>query len=272
MTKTFINNVSLLCIITMLVLSLYIFIVEFFFSYQKNFPEGDKHIAIVLDVSQSMWVQDVSGVSRLIAAKKDIISQIQNLSWYQFSLNIFAWESQRILPFTSDIGIISTFLSGLDSRNITLQGTNIQEALQDAAESFLEGMSWDIFLYTDWDEDIIKLDKQLLKQLSSKQIFVHVIAVWSEQGGLIPSWNPLRPYKVYQWEAVLARVNKLWLESLAWDLWWEYYDLGEWAIMNQTPIHREVNIPIWIFILSLIWLLFLYMNYTQIYKNKWIRK
>jgi len=41
-----------------------------------------------------------------------------------------------VLPFTSDINLLATFLAGVDSRNITKQGTNIPAALSDGISSF----------------------------------------------------------------------------------------------------------------------------------------
>ncbi len=269
--KYFKDNIfSLFCISAILFLSVYVLYQDVSWRSYKNFSQWEKHIAIILDVSKSMNIIDMSWESRLTAAKKHIISQVQTLSWYKFSLSVFAWESQRILPFTSDINLLGTFLLWLDYRNVTQQGTDIDAALSDASESFLDGMTWDIFLYTDGDESDLQISSQTLEKLSEKELIVHIVPVGTEKWGFIPSWNPLNPYKVYNWKPVQQWVNIQWLESLSSQISWKLHDFTEKKLLDGTDSKRwSSTIPIIILLIALLWGGTLIKIYFQMYPKLW---
>lgn len=77
----------------------------------------------MLDVSKSMNVFDVRFqddlVSRLDASKKMISDFISYHPENRYALTIFAGESERLLPFTSDAATYLTILSGVTNKNIS---------------------------------------------------------------------------------------------------------------------------------------------------------
>lgn len=106
------------------------------FLTHNSSKQAQQSFAFVLDVSQSMNVQDMQGESRLDAAKEYIRDMLISSQNAQFSLTVFAGESQRILPFTQERDLFITFLSAIDSNNIQKQGTRIDLALEDAIKNF----------------------------------------------------------------------------------------------------------------------------------------
>jgi hypothetical protein len=171
-----------------------------------------------------MNIVDVDNNSRLIAAKQKIFDIISDSRWYDFALSIFAWESQRVLPFTSDVPLFVTFLNGIDSNNLTVQWTDINLTLEDALESFGDDYSWNIIILTDGDEQEINISWETLKSLKAKNLVISLIGVGSLEWGVIPTWDIFNPYKRYNGEVVKLWLNESWLRNMTKKLDWEYYD------------------------------------------------
>lgn len=257
---------------TLLILSMFFAMItllyEIFWSARTDFPEGSNNIVFVLDVSQSMNVEDMWEFNRLDTAKRKIIDIISETPWNNYGLNIFAWESLRVLPFTNDIWLISTFLLGLDSRNITKQGSDIPGAFAQASESFNDQQSWTVILISDGTDDRIQIPREIKNQLQQQNLKVLVLGVWTVQGWFIPSDNPLSRYKLFNWEIVTSSLNSESLQSLAQEIWWTYMDIDEyldysllWESSNPSPF------PL-IFILFLIsWLTYLALLYKNIFSK-----
>jgi len=244
---------------------------------EKNiFPEWGAYVSIVLDVSKSMNVEDVWSQSRLTFAKNYIYNLMQNNPGYQYALTIFAWESQRVLPFTSDINLLATFLPGVDSRNITKQGTNIPAALSDGISSFWEEKTGVLLLISDGDESQIELGKEIREEIKNKNLASFVIGVWSEQWGYVPSGDMMSPYEIYNGQRVIASLNKSWLKSLARDIYWDYRDIEsniiDFPYSNGDNGYQNQNSHSLLVILSFIfWILFLITLSIEIYFSNFVR-
>ena len=242
---------------------------------ENIFPEWWAYVSIVLDVSKSMNVEDVWSQSRLISAKNYIYNLMQNNPGYQYSLTIFAWESQRVLPFTSDINLLATFLAGVDSRNITKQGTNIPAALSDGITSFWEEKTGVLLLISDGDESQIELEKEIREEIKNKNLTSFVIGMWSEQWGYVPSGDMMSPYEIYNWQRVIASLNKSGLKSLARDISWDYRDIESSIIdfpNNSKNSYQNQNAQSLLVILSFIfWILFLITLSIEIYFSNFVR-
>jgi len=143
---------------------------EIFYNKNMSFPEWENNIVFALDVSQSMNVVDVWDFTRLNTAKRKIIDIIDKNPQNNYALNIFAWESIRILPFTTDKSLISTFLLWVDSKNLTKQGSNINSALLSASESFNEFQSWKIILISDGSDEIVDISPDIKNMYRDKNL------------------------------------------------------------------------------------------------------
>ena len=202
-----------------------------------NSANSNTNIVFVLDVSKSMNTIDVRLnwhiTTRLKLAKKAILNYISQHPDYKYSLVIFAWQAQAILPLTNDISIFSTFLEGVDYRNLTKQGTNFSEAIRLALER-LKTAKWKKYLVviSDWWDP---WDYKWLNFSFPKQIKSFVFGVGSQQGWKIFLWTddfdePI--FERYQGQYVITKLNKENLQKLASDINWKYFDLDSPDSLN----------------------------------------
>ena len=93
-------------------------------------------IMFCLDVSNSMLAQDYAP-NRLESAKRALMLSIDKLKGDRIGLVVFAGKSFVQLPITSDYAAAKTFISNIDTRSISDQGTDIAGAIDMAAVSML---------------------------------------------------------------------------------------------------------------------------------------
>lgn len=241
----------------------------------QKYPEGSAHVAIVLDVSKSMNAVDAADMSRLAAAKQYIYRLISENPGYQYGLSIFAGESQRVLPLTQDVNVFATFLSGLNSSNISVQGTDISAALSDAIESFSQEQRGSIILITDGDDEKIILDTDIQKKLVRANLNLKIIGVWSKKWAYIPTWNFASPYELHKGKPVVVKLNERGLKKLASQLWWEYHNytnmlqLGD--ATEEMSLSEKLHIKIYLYFSLLFWILFLSVYYIIFYFPEYLK-
>lgn len=175
----------------------------------------------VLDVSKSMNVADITdwryNYTRLDLAKKSISDYIIKNPQNRYWLVIFAWDAVSTIPLTTDKNLFLTMLSWVDYRNLTVQWSDFEKALNLATDRFV----WDkdrsksvIFIsdwWDDWDNTDINLDK-------SKHISFAVIWIGSSKWWKIIKWQDFfwKPiYQKYKWKTVISKLNIDNLENIA---------------------------------------------------------
>lgn len=267
------NTIKKILSIALCIIS--IFMIYFDFSKSSNdfYPEWTNSIAFVLDVSQSMNVSDTRDQSRLQTAKEYIISLMQNNMWYDFSLAIFAWESQRVIPFTQDIDLFATLISGIDSKNILKQWSNIESWLIDAFNSFSPERTWKIIVLTDWDDSEIKINSEIVKEIKKQWIEILIVWVWSLNGGYIPSGNSFNPYKVYNWQRVIAKLNEEWLKRFTNKIGWTYkfyLDHESWNVLDTN--YQSKTLWLFFYIFCVLWIIFIFIHIKEMYIKTSINK
>lgn len=219
----------------------------------QNFPEGNDYELYIVDVSKSMQVRDIWELSRLEFAQnliKEHISQTTS----QIGLHIFAGNSQRILPFSSERDLFLTFLLWLDSDLLSEPGSNISGAISDALEAFWTEKSGKIFLLTDGGDDAISLAPSLQERLIAQNIQVYVIGIWSLAGGELVEgydlfWVPQK--KVYQGKNVVLRLNEEELKNLSYKLSGSYERNAFPKLWNTMHSHSVFSLgEYWLFFVS----------------------
>lgn len=207
---------------------------------KENIKTEWTNIVFVLDVSKSMNALDFSEgrevFSRLIAAKSFIGDYISQNQWNKYSLVVFAWDTQRVLPFTQDTDLFVTMLTSVNENNVSKQWTNLKDALKDWFKNFTEDNDfWSIVLISDWsDEDSISLDE--LKDLKNEKIKLLVVWVWTTLWAHIPIWqDPFWQivYKTFNGEKVVTKLNENSLKEIANYFLWEYYNLDRLSKTND---------------------------------------
>lgn len=139
-----------------------------------------------LDISNSMLAEDISP-NRLERAKRMLSRLLDNLDNDQVGLIVFAGEAYTQLPITNDFVSAKMFLSNIDPKMVSLQGTAIGAAINLAVRSFTprEESEKAIILITDGEnheDDATGAAKAAFE----KGIRTHVIGIGSTQGALLP--------------------------------------------------------------------------------------
>lgn len=143
-------------------------------------------VMICLDISNSMLAKDIAP-NRLEKAKQIMSRLVDQMKNDKVGLIVFAGDAFTQLPITNDYVSAKMFLSSINPKMISSQGTAIGEAINLAVRSFTPNESSEkaIILITDGENhegDAVSAAKNAL----SKGIRVNVIGIGSTQGAPVP--------------------------------------------------------------------------------------
>ena len=143
-------------------------------------------VAIAVDVSNSMLCQDVNP-SRLDKSKMIVSKLVEQFDEDKVGLVAFAGSAITLLPMTSDYVSAKMFLDQLNPATISVQGTNMAEAIARATAGFSKkaNIGRALILITD-AEDNEEGAIEAAKQAKKEGIQIFVLSVGTEQGGPIP--------------------------------------------------------------------------------------
>jgi len=167
-------------------------------------------ILFVLDLSKSMETLDVWD-SRLDLSKQIISDFIIENSQNKNALMGFAWEVIEVLPFTDNSSIFVKILNWLDNNNIWVNWTNLTQVFEKAYNYFKEEEAWTIVVFTDWWDEEINIDNNIIKSLKNRNINILIVWVWTEKWWYIPDWIDVWwniNYKIYNWQRVVSKLNE----------------------------------------------------------------
>lgn len=153
--------------------------------YKRNGIEA----VIAVDVSNSMLCEDISP-NRLQKSKMIVSKLIDQLDEDKLGLVAFAGTAVTLLPITSDYVSAKMFLDQIDPKTITLQGTDVGEAIQRAMAGFSEksNVGRALILITD-AEDNEEGAIAAAEMAKEKGIRIFVLSVGTPSGGPIPMGN-----------------------------------------------------------------------------------
>lgn len=176
-------------------------------------------VFLCLDVSNSMRVRDMAGVSRLDAAKQLLRRFVERSAGDRVGLVGFAGSAHVLCPLTLDHGTLLTFLDDLDYGSVAQQGTAIGDALRTATERFdpEEPGGKVVILLTD-GEDHQSDPRGAAAVARDAGVMVYAIGLGTDTGDVIPMgsdpWgNPV--YKRYQGAEVTSRLDEGLLRHVA---------------------------------------------------------
>ena len=143
-------------------------------------------VAIAVDVSNSMLCQDVSP-SRLEKSKMIVSKLVEQFDEDKVELVAFAGSAITLLPMTSDYVSAKMFLDQLNPATISIQVTNVAEAITRATAGFSKktNVGRALILITD-AEDNEEGAIEAAKQAKKEGIQIFVLSVGTAQGGPIP--------------------------------------------------------------------------------------
>jgi len=146
------------------------------------------HIAIALDTSLSMSVQDIKP-SRMENAKNLLSGLIDQLPGYRIGVIVFSGKAHIQCPLTTDLDALKSFLDSVSVGMIPEPGTAIGEALAAAGNMLARypGRKT-IVLLTD-GEDHNSNPSETAKEIASRGIKVLAVGIGNTDGDLIPIPN-----------------------------------------------------------------------------------
>lgn len=149
-------------------------------------------VVIAVDVSNSMLCEDINPdlhQSRLDKSKMIVSKLIEQFDQDKVGLVAFAGSSLTLLPITSDYVSAKMFLSQLTPATVSMQGTNMAEAIQRATANFSDSKKKKVgralILITD-AEDHEEGAIEAAKMAKGQDIQIFVLSVGTEAGGPIP--------------------------------------------------------------------------------------
>lgn len=143
-------------------------------------------VMIAVDVSNSMLCQDVNP-SRLGKSKMIVSKLVEQFDEDKVGLVAFAGSAITLLPMTSDYVSAKMFLDQLTPATISVQGTNMAEAITRATAGFSKkkNVGRALILITDAeDNEVGAIDAA--KEAKKEGIQIYVLSVGTGQGGPIP--------------------------------------------------------------------------------------
>lgn len=148
-------------------------------------------IMIAVDVSKSMLAEDAPP-NRLERAKYCISQLIGNLHGDRIGLVVFAGNAFVQMPITNDYDAARLFLSTLDTRSATVQGTAIGNAISLCLESFDKKSKAKkvIMIISDGENHEDNAIEAARIASENHDVTVHTIGIGSQDGTLIPTFSP----------------------------------------------------------------------------------
>lgn len=151
------------------------------------FREG-ADIAIVMDVSRSMRVQDEQP-DRLTREKQELHDFLLRLQGDRVALIAFAGRAFLMSPLTPDHGVVMRLARQLNPQMITDQGSNLVAGLRRAMQALksARGHGRAVVLLTDGENVDQGVLKQMAISLADAHVPVFILGIGTPEGGLVPT-------------------------------------------------------------------------------------
>jgi Ca-activated chloride channel family protein len=151
---------------------------------QESFSQT-REVMIALDLSRSMWTEDV-GESRLELAKKTVEDLLNSLKGENVGLIVFAGTAFVQVPLSPDYQIIREFMPSLDPDYMPKGGSDYRKMLEAALEGFGETNDRDRYLIVLSDgESSTQSWQSRLADLAKRDIHVVGVGIGTDKGGFI---------------------------------------------------------------------------------------
>jgi Ca-activated chloride channel homolog len=146
------------------------------------------NVIFMLDVSNSMNAEDIEP-SRLTEAKNLIIQTMQKMKSDKVGIVIFAGESTSIMPLTTDYTSAETYIGGIETNSMQIQGTDFLKGMQTAVQKF-KNVNKDarkVVLLSD-GEDNEGNDDAAIRLAKKEGIMITSVGIGSDEGAPVPEY------------------------------------------------------------------------------------
>ncbi|PRB01169.1 hypothetical protein CQ046_16095 [Chryseobacterium sp. MYb7] len=146
------------------------------------------NVIFMLDVSNSMNAEDIDP-SRLTEAKNLMLATMKKMNNDKVGIVIFAGNAMSIMPLTTDYNSAETYISGIETNSMQIQGTDFLKGMQAAVEKFknVSKGSRKIILLSD-GEDNEGNDNAAIRLANKEGISVTSVGVGTDEGAPVPEY------------------------------------------------------------------------------------
>ncbi|SEM08946.1 Ca-activated chloride channel family protein [Chryseobacterium taichungense] len=147
------------------------------------------NVIFMLDVSNSMNAEDINP-SRLTEAKNLIIQTMQKMKSDKVGIVIFAGESTSIMPLTTDYTSAETYIGGIETNSMQIQGTDFLNGMKTAVQKF-KNVNKDarkVVLLSD-GEDNEGNDEAAIRLAKKEGIMITSVGIGSDEGAPVPEYT-----------------------------------------------------------------------------------
>jgi Ca-activated chloride channel homolog len=195
-------------------------------------------ILYVIDVSRSMDAQDTAP-SRLERAKIDIERINQEMGGNDIGFIAFAGEPFVFMPLTYDKISTQTFLSAIETRATSNQGTDIYPAIKLAVDTLIEySVAQKLIVLVSDGEDHEISNPEGVELAVENGIVIHTIGYGTIEGGEIPLYGDDGSVTGYQTDdnnaIVTTKLESAILEEIALQTGGNYYDTDTIDLLLNT--------------------------------------
>ncbi len=185
-------------------------------SHYEEVSQKGVDVMILIDVSPSMQVEDISP-NRLERARREILDFIKVVQGDRIGLVAFAGAAFVQCPLTLDYAALELFLGALQPDLIPVPGTDLGAAIETGISAFDEKSATDrvIVLITD-GEDNEKKSLAAARQAAAKGIKIFVFGIGDVGGGPIPELDGSGGFKKdNQGKLILSKLEEEGLQEIA---------------------------------------------------------
>ena len=185
------------------------------------------NVIFLVDVSTSMNAEDIQG-NRLDQAKNIMLNTMSKMTSDKVGLVIFAGESTSIMPLTSDHNAAETYISGISTNMMKVQGTDFLKAIGKTVEKFknVPKGSRKVILLSDGEDNEGNVSNA--EKLAKKEgLTITSVGIGSDEGAPIPEYiyGQLMGYKTdFNGETVISKRQTDALKDLAKNTGGDYID------------------------------------------------
>ncbi|TXI99264.1 MAG: VWA domain-containing protein [Chryseobacterium cucumeris] len=146
------------------------------------------NVIFMLDVSNSMNAEDIEP-SRLTEAKNPMLATMKKMNNDKVGIVIFAGNGMSIMPLTTDYNSAETYISGIETSSMQIQGTDFLKGMQAAAEKFknVSKGSRKVILLSD-GEDNEGNDNAAIRLANKEGISITSVGVGTDEGAPVPEY------------------------------------------------------------------------------------
>lgn len=156
------------------------------------------NVIFLLDVSNSMNAEDIQP-NRMKMAKNVMVNSLKGFTNDRVGIVVFAGEARSIMPLTTDFTAAETYISGIETSIVQIQGTDFLKAMQEVVKKFknVPKGARQIVLISD-GEDNEGNDKAALNLAKKEGIRITSVGIGTEEGAPVPEYvyGQLMGYKV----------------------------------------------------------------------------